>query len=99
MRKISIFSGFVAAAVMTCSSAAFAAPVDVNVNLNGYLPAPPGVHVYVDAGRPYYMERERRVYIERDRKHHGKHNHGHEYRDHEDRGRHLGHVKGHRHDD
>jgi len=61
----------------------------VNVSVTGYLPAPPGVHVYVDAGRPYYVERERRVYIERERpRHHKKHKkhhdngykHGHEGR-------------------
>lgn len=40
---------------------------NVNVRVNGYLPAPPGVHVMVDSGRPYYVERERRVYMERER--------------------------------
>jgi len=58
---------------------------EVNVQVNGYLPAPPGVNVQVDAGRPYYMQHDRRVYIERERpgrhgryKHYAKHqeNHG-----------------------
>lgn len=38
----------------------------VNVHVNGYLPAPPGVNVQIDAGRPYYVESHRRVYIERE---------------------------------
>ncbi len=52
---------------------------NVNVHINGYLPAPPGVHVQFDAGRPYYVERERRVYLaeERPARHHG--GHGHKY--------------------
>jgi hypothetical protein len=99
MNKRSIFTALVTAALLTSAALpglALAAPVDVNINLNGYLPAPPGVHVFVDAGRPYYVERGHRVYMEKDRRHHRKH--GHEYREHEDRGRHLGHMKGHRHD-
>ena len=57
---------------------------NVNVHVNGFLPAPPGVHVLVDSGRPYYVERDRRVYMERERparryKKYKKH--------HEDRGR------------
>jgi hypothetical protein len=39
----------------------------VNIHIDGYLPAPPGVHVLIDSGRPYYIERERRVYIEREK--------------------------------
>jgi hypothetical protein len=38
---------------------------NVNVNISGYLPPPPGVYVRVDAGRPYYVEHDRRVYMER----------------------------------
>jgi hypothetical protein len=47
---------------------------NVNVSINGFLPAPPGVHVQMDSGRPYYVERERRVYMERERpaRHHKK---------------------------
>jgi hypothetical protein len=40
---------------------------NVNVRVDGYLPAPPGVRVLVDSGRPYYVERDRRVYIAEDR--------------------------------
>jgi hypothetical protein len=40
---------------------------NVNVHVNGFLPAPPGVHVMMDSGRPYYVERDRRVYMERER--------------------------------
>lgn len=43
----------------------------VNVRIDGYLPAPPGVQVQIDSGRPYYVERNQRVYMEK--KHHGKH--------------------------
>jgi len=63
---------------------------NVSVRVNGFLPAPPGVHVQMDSGRPYYVERERRVYMERERpaKHYKKHkkNHnrgrGHDKHDH-----------------
>jgi hypothetical protein len=46
--------------------------------------APPGVHILIDTGRPYYVERELRVYIEKKKpaKHHKKH---------EDNGRRNGH--------
>jgi hypothetical protein len=54
----------------------------VNVNVTGYIPAPPGVHVQVDAGRPYYVERERRVYMEREPQHHRKHYKKHHKRHH-----------------
>jgi hypothetical protein len=46
---------------------------NVNVNINGYLPAPPGVYVQVDAGRPYYVQNDRRVYMERRPDKHRKH--------------------------
>ncbi len=58
---------------------------NVNVSVNGYLPAPPGVSIMIDSGRPYYVERDRRVYLEREtgrhtkkhRRHHRKHDHDH----------------------
>jgi len=91
------------AAVVALSSAtlpgvATAAPVDVNVNINGYLPAPQGMHVYVDSGRPYYVERGHRVYMKRDRRYYERHEGRREYREHEEhgRGRKLGHMKEHR---
>ena len=63
---------------------------NVDININGYLPAPPGVLVRVDAGRPYYVEHNRRVYMARDKHHkHYKENHhdngrknGHDNEDH-----------------
>jgi hypothetical protein len=52
---------------------------NVNVSINGYLPAPPGVNVQIYGGRPYYVERGQRVYLEKKR--HGSHyrGHGHKY--------------------
>ena len=49
----------------------------VNVNVTGYIPAPPGVNIQVDAGRPYYVESHRRVYMEREPKHYKKHHKKH----------------------
>jgi hypothetical protein len=52
---------------------------NVNVSINGYLPAPPGVNVQFYAGRPYYVERGHRVYLKEER--HARHHkgHGHKY--------------------
>ena len=52
---------------------------NVSVNINGYLPAPPGVNVQFYAGRPYYVERGHRVYLKEKR--HARHHegHGHKY--------------------
>jgi hypothetical protein len=47
----------------------------VNVHVDGYLPAPPGVNVMIDSGRPYYVQSDRRVYIERDSRRWDKHGH------------------------
>lgn len=57
---------------------------NVNVNVDGFVPAPPGVNVMIDSGRPYYVERGRRVYMEREKpdKHYKKYKKHH--RDHED---------------
>jgi len=68
-------------------------PPNVSVNVNGYMPAPPGVHVMVDSGRPYYVERERRVYMEREKpgKHYKKHKK--QKKHHDDNGRKNGHHK------
>ena len=96
MRKSTLLTTLMTAAVIalcsiTVPTAGFAA---VNVQVNGYLPAPPGVHIYLDEGRPYYFEHQQRVYVERDRRHHrDKHRHSHEYREHEDNGRHNGHGR------
>jgi hypothetical protein len=68
----------------------------VNVTVDGYLPAPPGVQVRVDSGRPYYVERDRRVYMEKRKP--GKH-YKKEKKHHEDNGRRHGHDKHNGHDD
>lgn len=63
----------------------------VNVRINGYVPAPPGVNVQIDAGRSYYVESDRRIYIEKEKpkhKHHKKHK-----KHHDDQGNHYGHDK------
>ena len=68
------------------------APPGVDVRINGYMPAPPRVNIFYDAGRPYYVERGRHVYLERDRRHYRKkYRHERENRGHEDHGRGHGH--------
>ena len=63
-----------------------------NGHVDGYLPAPPGVHVLVDSGRPYYVERDRRVYIEREPvRHDNRRRYKKEKKHHDDRGRDNGH--------
>ena len=66
---------------------------NVNVHVNGYLPAPPGVNVQIDAGRPYYVERGRRVYIEREPRHYKNKHYKKEKKHHEDNGNKYGHDK------
>ena len=66
----------------------------VNVHVNGYLPAPPGVNVQIDAGRPYYVESNRRVYIEREPSRHDNRRHYKKYKKHHrDHGDKHGHYK------
>ena len=66
---------------------ACAGPVDISIQLDAYLPAPPGVSIHVEAGRPYYVENNRRVYMKKKSKgDRGKHRG-------EDRGRKKGHGK------
>lgn len=86
MKKF-LAAAFIASTVALTAGAAMAGGVpgilippglpgsSVNVQVNGYLPAPPGVNVQIDAGRPYYVEGSRRVYIEREpsRRDHRKH--------------------------
>ncbi|MDD2338292.1 MAG: hypothetical protein PHD01_17180 [Geobacteraceae bacterium] len=52
---------------------------NVNVSINGFLPAPPGVTIQFYGGSPCYVEHGRRVYLKE--KKHGKHHkgHGHKY--------------------
>jgi hypothetical protein len=64
---------------------------NVNVQINGYLPAPPGVFVQVDAGRPYYVQHNRRVYMERERPE--KHRKHYKEKKHHDNGNKYGHDK------
>ena len=85
-------------AIMTVAAVSFgvssAEAAHVDVNINGYIPAPPGVIVQVDAGRPYYVERDRRVYMERERpgRRH-KYKHSTEKKHHGDNGNKYGHDK------
>lgn len=77
MQSQHLLSLFLLTAI-ACASApttAQASGANLNVSINGYLPAPPGVTVYLDAGRPYYMEHNHRVYIARDRHHHKQRHH------------------------
>ena len=71
------------------------ASADVNVQISGYQPAPPGVIVLVDSGRPYYVEGEHRVYMEKRKpaKHHKKYK-----KQHDDNGNKYGHDKEKKHD-
>ena len=67
---------------------ACAGPVDISIQLGAYLPAPPGVSIHVEAGRPYYVENNRRVYMKKKSKgDRGKH------LGYEERGRKKGHGK------
>lgn len=74
-----VLAAAVIASFMAMAPDTGTAGVNVNVSLDAYLPAPPGVRVYIDAGRPYYIRDDRRVYMEKKPKH--------------DRGRHRGHYK------
>lgn len=68
---------------------------NVSVRIDGFLPPPPGVHVQMDSGRPYYVERDRRVYMEREKPH----RHYKKYKKrHNDHGRKRGHDRDDRHD-
>ena len=67
---------------------AYAGPIDVSIQLGAYLPAPPGVRIHVEAGRPYYVQNNRRVYMKKKSKgDRGKH------LGYEERGRKKGHGK------
>lgn len=108
MRTTAILSMLILTAVVTTFSineakAGFPAPPgilippglpgsSVNVRIDGYLPAPPGVHVLIDSGRPYYVESDRRVYIERERpsRHYKKKHYKKEKKHHKDNGNHNG---------
>jgi len=90
MSTKSIFAMLVMTLATLTLSFNSAEAANVDVNISGFLPAPPGVVVQVDAGRPYYVQHDRRVYMERDREpRHRKH-----FKDkHHDNGRKIGHDK------
>jgi hypothetical protein len=98
MRTKSILTLLVmAAAALTFGLSEAKADPDVNVQINGYLPAPQGVNVLVDSGRPYYVERDRRIYLERDQR--GKHYKNKKMKkQHHDNGNKYGHDKEKKHD-
>jgi hypothetical protein len=81
--------------IMTVAAISFslssAEAANVSVNINGFIPPPPGVFVQVDAGRPYYVEHDRRVYMERERP--GKHRKHYKEKKHHDNGNKYGHDK------
>ncbi len=84
MRKIKLFPVLITAAVIAFGSITVPTigSAEVNIQINGYLPAPSGVRVYEGGGRPYYIHRHRRVYLERDPRHHNyNRGHGKEYKD------------------
>ena len=85
MRKITLIPALLTAAVIALGSvsAPTVASAGVNVQINGYLPAPPGVRIYSRSDRPYYVRHNRRVYMERDRRPHRDNRRN----DREDRGR------------
>lgn len=61
------------------------AGTSLNLSISGYLPAPPGVHIYYVDGRPCYREGGRVVYLKKDE---GRHRgwRGHEGGGHKGRG-------------
>ena len=91
MKRMIVTVAVIALFVVTVPLTVFAS-IDVNVQIDGYLPAPPGVHILLDAGRPYYIEDNQRVYVEKKRKH-NKGKHRGENKEHEDQGRKNGHGK------
>lgn len=106
MRTKSILSMLLlTAAVLTLNNAEAGVPgilippglpgSSVNVHVSGYLPAPPGVNIQIDAGRPYYVESNRRVYMERERpaKHHKHKHYKKEKKHHKGHGNRYGHYK------
>jgi hypothetical protein len=90
MRTKSILALLMMTAATLTLSCNAAEAANVNVNISGYLPPPPGVYVQVDAGRPYYVQHDRRVYMERRP---GKHNKHYKEKRHHDNGNKYGHYK------
>jgi hypothetical protein len=74
MKRIILTVAAITSFIAAAPTAGLAGSVGVNIQLDAFLPAPPGVHIQVDAGRPYYVVQERRVYLEKKDKHNkGKH--------------------------
>lgn len=80
MKKLSLALSIMALSIAASSASAETA---VNVNINGYLPAPPGVRVYVGGERPYYRERGQVVYLEKAKPHRKGRGHAYGHREHE----------------
>jgi hypothetical protein len=97
MKKMIVTAAVIASFVVSVPLTVCAS-IDVNVQIDGYLPAPPGVHILLDAGRPYYLEDSRRVYVEKKHKKNKGKQLG-EYKEHEDQGAKNGHGKKGKHDD
>jgi hypothetical protein len=91
MRIKSILPTLIMTVAVISFSLSSAEAANVSVNINGYIPPPPGVFVRVDAGRPYYVEHDRRVYMERERP--GKHRKHYKEKKHHDNGNKYGHDK------
>ena len=95
MRKLKLLPALITAAVIalgsvTVPTTASASP-GLNVQIEGFFPAPPEVRIYQGGGRPYYVRHNRRVYMERDRRHHrDNRRRGHEYRERENCGHYDG---------
>ena len=81
--KRTVLTTALLAGLVAMAPAAGIAGANVSFQIDAYLPAPPGVRIQVDAGRPYYVVEQRRVYLEEKPKH--------------DNGRHRGHYKKEKH--
>ncbi len=93
-----VFSGVTAHAGLPLPPAPPALPApSVSVRVEGFLPPPPGVHIYYEDERPYYVKGGRRAYLERDPHYRGRgHKNGHHKRKHEREHEHE-HGNGHGH--
>ena len=70
-------------------SAEVGAP-NINIRISDYQPAPAGVYIRSDRGRPYYVERDRQLYMEKRKR--GKH-YKNEKKHHEEHGREKSHDR------
>jgi hypothetical protein len=96
MCRIKMLPALFLAAVIALGSVALPTTgfAEVNIQINGYLPAPPGVRVYQGGGRPYYIHGNRRVYMKKDMRHRqDNRRRGQESGEREDHGRNEGHGR------